>query len=191
MHLRRKAREVALQVLYNLDVAKIEVSEAISLFWDHFTAPEEVFEPFWDYFDNPEDVRKRHLKSFLVSSEAKEFSSLLIEGTWQRRHEIDNIISACSEHWSISRMSRVDRGILRMAVYELLYCKDIPPKVTLNEAIDLGKTYGSENSGSFINGILDALYGKAKLNGYQMLKTGGTDIKSVPLTEIEDGTNHE
>jgi N utilization substance protein B len=55
-------------------------------------------------------------------------------------------------------MSRVDKNILRMAVYELLYCPDIPPKVTLNEAIDLGKLYGSENSGSFINGILDAVY---------------------------------
>jgi N utilization substance protein B len=55
-------------------------------------------------------------------------------------------------------MARVDRNILRMAVYELLFCDDIPPKVTLNEAIDLGKIYGSENSGSFINGILDALY---------------------------------
>jgi N utilization substance protein B len=55
-------------------------------------------------------------------------------------------------------MSRVDRNILRMAVYELLYCPTIPPKVTLNEAIDIGKMYGSENSGSFINGILDAVY---------------------------------
>jgi N utilization substance protein B len=62
-------------------------------------------------------------------------------------------------------MSRVDRSILRIAVYELLYCEDIPPKVTLNEAIDLGKTYGSENSGSFINGILDALYGKLQKTG--------------------------
>ena len=60
-------------------------------------------------------------------------------------------------------MSRVDRNILRLAVYELLHCKDIPPKVTLNEAIDLGKDYGSENSGSFINGILDALYAKLRI----------------------------
>jgi N utilization substance protein B len=160
MHDRRKAREVALQVLYELDVVKTDVQAAISLFWSHFTAPEEVFEPFWDYFDNPEDARKHHLKSFTVSSEAKVFSSLLIEGAWEKRHEIDKVISDCSEHWSISRMSKVDRSILRMAVYELLYCDDIPPKVTLNEAIDLGKTYGSENSGSFINGILDALYVK-------------------------------
>jgi len=160
MHDRRKAREVALQVLYELDVVKTDVQAAISLFWSHFTAPEEIFEPFWDYFDSPEDARKHHLKSYTVSSEAKVFSSLLIEGAWEKRHEIDKVISDCSEHWSISRMSRVDRSILRMAVYELLYCDDIPPKVTLNEAIDLGKTYGSENSGSFINGILDALYVK-------------------------------
>jgi N utilization substance protein B len=165
MHLRRKAREVALQVLYELDVVRMEVREAVSLFWSHFTAPEEVFEPFWDYFDNPEDTRKHHLKSFAVSPEAKIFSTFLIEGAWQKRHEIDKIISDCSEHWSISRMSRVDRSILRIAVYELLYCEDIPPKVTLNEAIDLGKTYGSENSGSFINGILDALYGKLQKTG--------------------------
>ena len=62
----------------------------------------------------------------------------------------------------MGRMSRVDKSILRMAVYELLFCLDIPPKVTLNEAIDLGKVYGSENSGSFINGILDALYVKLR-----------------------------
>ena len=62
----------------------------------------------------------------------------------------------------MARMSRVDKSILRMAVYELLFCPDIPPKVTLNEAIDLGKMYGSENSGAFINGILDALYGRLR-----------------------------
>lgn len=180
MHLRRKAREVALQVLYELDVVKMEVREAVSLFWSHFTAPEEVFEPFWDYFDNPEDARKRHLKNFSVSAETKNFSTLLIEGAWQKRHEIDKVISDCSEHWSISRMSRVDRSILRMAVYELLYCEDIPPKVTLNEAIDLGKTYGSENSGSFINGILDALYGKLQKTEKKPEESG-----------IEDGKNHE
>jgi len=62
----------------------------------------------------------------------------------------------------MARMSRVDKSILLMAVYELMFCHDIPPKVTLNEAIDLGKVYGSENSGAFINGILDALYGKLR-----------------------------
>jgi len=130
MHQRRKAREVALQVLYELDVLNIDFKEAVALFWNNFGAPEE----------------------------SRKFSTLLIEGTWNNREQIDSHIISCSENWSLARMSRVDRNILRMAVYELLYCPDIPPKVTLNEAIDLGKLYGSENSGSFINGILDAVY---------------------------------
>jgi N utilization substance protein B len=172
MHNRRKAREIALQVLYELDMVGIDVSEAVELFWDHFTLPDEVFEPFWDYFDRPENARKTRLKGFAPSEEARVFSSQLIEGAWQHRHEIDRMISDCSEHWSVSRMSKVDRSILRMAVYELLYCDDIPPKVTLNEAIDLGKTYGSENSGAFINGILDALYGKLQQTGQTPDKSG-------------------
>ena len=134
MRQRRKAREVALQVLYQLDVLKIDVKEAVDLFWNNFDAPDEV----------------------------RTFSSLLIEGTWLNVDEIDSLISSSSENWSIARMSKVDKNILRMAVYELLYCHDIPPKVTLNEAIDLGKVYGSENSGSFINGILDALYARLR-----------------------------
>jgi N utilization substance protein B len=134
MHQRRKAREVALQVLYELDVQMIGLGEAIELFWANFEA----------------------------SEDARKFSSLLIEGVWNNREQIDSLISDSSENWTIARMSRVDKSILRMAVYELLFCRNIPPKVTLNEAIDLGKVYGSENSGAFINGILDALYGKLR-----------------------------
>jgi N utilization substance protein B len=160
MYYRRKAREIALQVLYELDVLKMDTQEAVDLFWDHFTAAEEALEPFWDYFRKPKDAKKHVSEVFGAPRDARPFSTLLIEGTWRHRRQIDKLISGCSEHWSISRMSKVDRSILRMAVYELLYCDDIPPKVTLNEAIDLGKAYGSENSGSFINGILDALYVK-------------------------------
>ena len=134
MHQRRKAREVTLQVLYALDIQEMDLREALDLFWTNFDAPEE----------------------------AHKFSWVLIEGTWNHRDEIDRLISDSSENWTIARMSRVDKSILRMAVYELLFCHDIPPKVTLNEAIDLGKVYGSENSGAFINGILDALYGKLR-----------------------------
>jgi N utilization substance protein B len=145
MHQRRKAREVTLQVLYELDVQPISIEEAIGRFWANFEAPEE----------------------------ARDFSSLLIEGAWSHREEIDNLISGSSENWTMARMSRVDKSILRMAVYELLFCPDIPPKVTLNEAIDLGKVYGSENSGAFINGILDALYGRLRS------KDENQDIDSV------------
>jgi N utilization substance protein B len=134
MHQRRKAREVTLQVLYTLDVQEIDIQSAVERLWANFDAPEE----------------------------ARNFSSFLIEGAWNNRQQIDDLISGSSENWSMSRMSRVDKSILRMAVYELLFCEDIPPKVTLNEAIDLAKVYGSENSGAFINGILDALYGKLR-----------------------------
>ncbi|MBW2545461.1 MAG: transcription antitermination factor NusB [Deltaproteobacteria bacterium] len=129
---RRKAREIALQVLYQIDVSKIDVDEAIELFRGSFGMPQE----------------------------SVGFSTQLIKYTLDHVKEIDDLIRSCSEHWSLERMSTVDKNILRMAVCEFLYCDDIPPKVTLNEAIDIGKNYGSDNSGSFINGILDAIYAK-------------------------------
>ena len=129
---RRKAREVALQVLFEIDALSISPKEAIDLFWQNFDAPKE----------------------------AMNFSSHLVEGVCEKREEIDRLIVACSDNWALGRMSRVDRNILRLAVYEFLFCQDVPPKVTLNEAIDLGKQFGTENSGSFINGILDALHAR-------------------------------
>jgi N utilization substance protein B len=71
--------------------------------------------------------------------------------------EIDAVIERYSDNWKISRMSGVDRNILRIAIYELMYCNDIPYKVTINEAIDIGKRFGSNESGAFINGILDGI----------------------------------
>lgn len=129
MHERRKAREVALQVLYGLNFVNLDVEKALELFWGNFVAPKA----------------------------AKEFAATLVTGTWSHREELDRLIGDCSDNWSLSRMSKVDISILRMSVFEFLYCEDIPPKVTINEAVDLGKMFGSENSGSFINGILDAL----------------------------------
>jgi N utilization substance protein B len=141
MHKRRKAREIALQILYGLDAQDVELDEAVALFWTNFDETNEN-----------------------ISEEIKEFANELVEGTWKNRNKIDRLISGNSSNWTLGRMSRVDKSILRMAVYELLFCPDIPPKVTLNEAIDLGKIYGSENSGSFINGILNALYIKLSEN---------------------------
>ena len=97
-----------------------------------------------------------------VYKAAKEFAAFLVQGTCEHKEELDKLIAGCSDNWSLGRMSHVDINILRLAVFEFLYCDDIPPKVTLNEAVDLGKTFGSENSGSFINGILDTL--NLKLN---------------------------
>lgn len=131
---RRKAREIALQVLYSLNFVNIDARDALDLFWGNFVAPKS----------------------------AKVFATFLVQGTCEHREELDKLIDGCSDNWSLGRMSKVDINILRLAVFEFLYCDDIPPNVTLNEAVDLGKTFGSENSGSFINGILDAL--NLKLN---------------------------
>jgi transcription antitermination protein NusB len=149
MHNRRKAREIALQILYGLDAQRVDLAEAIALFWINFDETNEK-----------------------ISEEVKAFSNDLVKGTWKNRRKIDNLISGNSSNWTLGRMSRVDKSILRMAVYELLFCSDIPPKVTMNEAIDLGKIYGSENSGSFINGILNALY--LKLSGNKNDESFGT-----------------
>ena len=81
----------------------------------------------------------------------------VVQGVLSHGQEIDRLIERYSEHWRLDRIASIDRTILRMAIFELLYCEDIPPKVVLNEAVDLGKHYGSENSGGFINGILDRI----------------------------------
>jgi N utilization substance protein B len=89
--------------------------------------------------------------SILVSP----FAEHLVRGVHMHRDEIDQIIVSASENWRIDRMSIVDRNILRIALFEMLYCPDVPPKASINEAIDIGKKFGSQDSGSFINGILD------------------------------------
>jgi len=81
----------------------------------------------------------------------------LVLGVLEHCQEIDRLIKKYSKNWRLDRMNIIDRAILRMATFELLYCEEIPPKVTLNEAIELGKRFGSEDSGSFINGILDRI----------------------------------
>ena len=82
----------------------------------------------------------------------------LVSGVVHVRSEIDGVIERFSSHWKVSRMSGVDRNVLRIAVFEMLCCQDIPVKVSINEAIDIGKRFGTEESGAFINGILDSIH---------------------------------
>lgn len=127
MGVRRRAREIAVQVLYQREFDHREIEEAIALFWNNFE----------------------------VLKGAMDFSERLVKGVEQHREELDRIIEQYSSNWRVDRMAHVDRTILRIATYEILYCDDIPPRVAINEAIDIGKKYGSEDSGAFINGILD------------------------------------
>jgi N utilization substance protein B len=126
---RRKSREFALQVLYQLDITKQDPNKTLAQFQDHSSGNEAR-----------DDFMKR-----------------LVLGVLEHCQEIDRLIEKYSENWRLDRMNIIDRAILRMATFELLFCEEIPPKATLNEAIELGKRFGSEDSGSFINGILDRI----------------------------------
>ena len=83
------------------------------------------------------------------------FAHRLVEGTLRLRNEIDDRLKTVTRNWDLKRMASVDRNILRMTVFELAHCQDVPPKVAINEAIELGKKYSTANSGGFVNGILD------------------------------------
>jgi N utilization substance protein B len=126
---RRRSRELAMQALFYMDMRKTYDSDSLEKFCDSF-APAKKSVPFF---------------------------SELVNGVLEHRKEIDALIERFSSNWKLSRMSPVDRNILRIAVFELLFRSDIPAKVSINEAIDIGKKYGSEESGSFINGILDSI----------------------------------
>lgn len=124
---RRKARECALQLLYQIDVGGRKVREALEIYWATQDADEDV----------------------------KQFATSLVEGVVKNLADIDNVISSYSTNWKVSRMASIDKNILRVAVYELTRCPDIPAKVTINEAVEIAKSYGTEESGAFVNGILD------------------------------------
>ncbi len=129
MSFRRKARELALQLLFQVD----------------FTGQPITIPPsFWTENE--------------ASPSIKSFTELLVQGVVKHLPEIDRTIEKYAQHWSPDRMAAIDRNILRFGIFELLYLKDIPPKVTINEAIEIAKKFGSEDSGGFVNGILDRVY---------------------------------
>ena len=113
------------------------------------------------YMDMQNDASPQMLESFCENfrppKKAHPFFLTLVNGVLKARSEIDSLIERFSKNWKIDRMSCVDRNVMRIAIYEMLYCKDIPPKVSINEAVDVGKKFGSEESGAFINGIMDSI----------------------------------
>ena len=123
---RRKARELSVQILYQMEMKGAE--------------PRAVFDLFWRAEEVPADIRQ--------------FATDLVEGIYRNRKEIDQLIEKHSIHWKLSRMAVVDRNILRLGVYELLYLHDVPTSVVLNEAIEIAKKFGTEDSSAFINGVL-------------------------------------
>jgi len=124
---RRKGRELALQALYQIEMTGDASGAAVDHFLGHFEG-------------NPR---------------AKEFARRLVSGVVSQQAEIDRMIEHCTEHWKLMRLAKVDLIILRLASYELIFCPDIPLNVSLDEAIEIGKRYGTADSAAFINGVLD------------------------------------
>jgi len=130
MRKRTQAREIALKILYQIDIAHREAAKAI--------------EDFFDY--NQE-----------FAEEVKDFSKKIILGTIDCLESLDKKITEYATNWELKRMAIIDRNILRLACFELMFLDDIPSKVTINEAVELAKKYGGADSGKFINGILDKI----------------------------------
>ena len=129
MGARRRGREAALQILFSIDLAG----------------------------DPPDRVVRDHFAFLASSVEGREYAQLLVNGVREHAEAIDEMIRKVSEHWRLERMPRVDRNILRLSAYELMFMPDVPRRVTLNEAIELAKRYAGEGSPSFVNGVLDRI----------------------------------
>lgn len=126
---RRKGRELAVQALYQIEMTGDISTDAVDMFLNHFEG----------------------------TAKAKEFARRLVSGVVSQRSEIDRRIEQSTENWKLTRLAKVDFLILRLATYELVYCPDIPHNVSLNEAIEIAKRFGTDDSAAFINGVLDQI----------------------------------
>src|SRR4030042_2430125 len=129
---RTRARELAMQGLYQLDVQGADLLERLGQFFSEAESDE------------------------VVRGLAREWT----RGAWENLAKCDELITASTIKWQLKRLSAVDKSILRLAVYQLKFCPDIPPKVVINEAIEMAKKYSTDKSSAFVNGVLDAVFKK-------------------------------
>ena len=129
---RTRAREIAMQILFQIDVRGPDYLQQVGRSVDELCEEESKGE-----------------------SDVSEFAQRLVSGTAEHLATIDQRLQGVTRNWDLRRMANVDRNVLRMAIYELTFCRDVPPKVAINEAIELAKKYSTANSGGFVNGILD------------------------------------
>ncbi len=104
-----------------------------------------------------DEEARQYLRERARRPEVLEFARELVEGCWEQRQGIDKLIDGLALHWDLHRIAAIDRNILRLGAYELLYRDDVPRKVSINEAVELAKRYGGQDSGAFVNGILDKI----------------------------------
>ncbi len=159
---RSRCRELALQFLYQAEFAGERGSEEVEKFWKHF-GPLFTFRAvractilisFKSIGLRVGPVR-RILHISLQDGAPPSYLQDLVQGVAAHLDELDGLIGRHSEHWRLERMTLVDRNLLRLAIYELLYQPEIPPKVVINEAVEMAKRYATEASSAFVNGILD------------------------------------
>jgi len=127
---RRRARELAIQALFHLEFSDGDPGEVLDLICENFHARESL----------------------------RPFSAHLVQGVCENQSDLDSLIVSASRNWRLERMARLDKCILRLAAFEFLFMEDIPPKVSIDEAVEMGKKFGGDDSGSFINGVLDKIY---------------------------------
>lgn len=132
---RKKSREKAMELLFSITLSKDSIEEAIEVFVDNYE----------------EDIKELDL----------DYIKALLEGVEANKNEIDSIIERNLQNWKLDRISKINLTILRLGVYEIVFDENIPKKVALNEAIELGKVYSDEKSVSFINGVLDKVLKEA------------------------------
>ncbi|EGL16715.1 MULTISPECIES: transcription antitermination factor NusB [unclassified Paenibacillus] len=132
---RRVAREIALQSLYQIDMNGVSAAEAVNV------AVHEA--------ENDNEAQVDHKEKIMP-----EYIRELVDGTLSNRERIDQLLAGYLKGWKMDRLSRVDREVLRLAAFEMLFQEDVPPKVVVNEAIDLAKHFGTDDSGKFVNGVL-------------------------------------
>ncbi len=144
MRLRSKARAIALSLLYQIELSRADSGQVLDNFLENYPQKQEVID----------------------------FFSLLVKGVVENISSIDCLIKKHAKNWAIERMAVIDRNILRMGCFELLFLEDIPPKVAINEAIELAKRFGDVDSPRFVNGILDKIYKMEKEKGRRMKEEG-------------------
>jgi len=130
MRKRTLSREIALKILYASEITGEPVDDAARKFWEN---------------------------EVIGGDEVKTYAEMLVSGVGSHLEEIDSAISRFAANWEIGRMATIDRNIIRVAAFELMFLDDIPPKVAMNEAIEIAKKYGDKDSGKFVNGILDRI----------------------------------
>jgi N utilization substance protein B len=139
---RHRAREAAIQMLYQWEVGRVAMLEVNETYWQHGSWPETAGAP---------------AAGEEIAAEVRDFATALANGVAAHVEPIDQLIAEAAEHWRIERMAVVDRLILRLAVYEFLHEKETPPKVIINEALELARTFSTDEAVKFINGILDGI----------------------------------